>query len=697
MAAERSPQYRTRRVLRAAFWPLLGSLTLLSACGGGGGGDDESLRPNNGWVAIEEPKQASSLFPITTADESVLVAGTTFTSTVQMTWSNDRGGGGPLSHGGSTCTFFGLINSACDHRWLISSVPLAVGVNTITVKAWDASGNSGAATVAITRTADVKPPTVTRVDPANGERNVPLRGQIRATFREALQPATVTSSTFVLTDMAGNKLAGAVSYADGVAIFSPARALDPLSLFTATITTGIKDQAGNALVTPFTWTFITDPGPDVTGPSVIATSPANGSSCIDTEVTISASFSEEIALGHVTTNNFTLKDANHNAISGSTKASTTNTVTYQPSAPLSGASTYTATLTRDIRDLASNFMAADYSWSFSTVRGAPGTWLPTAKIGSPVSTPGSLDLGPYAAVWTGTEMIVWGSRAGARYNPMSDIWTALNNVGGPSLGTAVWTGSEMIACGGSSCARYDPRLDSWRGTSAMGAPSFSFDNAVWTGSEMVVMAAFNRGSRYNPASDTWRPMSPVGAPAVRARATLIWTGSRILVWGGIVSSFGGVADTGGIYDPSSDTWGPITDVGAPVARHSHTAVWTGTEMLIWGGGDTSTSNTGARYNPQSDTWRSMSMDACPLSARLGHSAVWNGTEMIVWGGFSQGNYFNSGARYDPLNDSWLRTSNVNAPTPRMGHKAFWTGTNMLIWGSVSYLEQGPSSGGMYQP
>jgi hypothetical protein len=119
-----------------------------------------------------------------------------------------------------------------------------------------------------------------------------------------------------------------------------------------------------------------------------------------------------------------------------------------------------------------------------------------------------------------------------------------------------------------------------------------------------------------------------------------------------------------------DTW--TATAGPPDGRYSHTAVWTGTEIIIWGGG----MNTGGRYNPSTDTWINTSTTNAP-SARTNHTAVWTGTEMIVWGGNSD---TNTGGRYNPGTDSWIATSTTNAPTARVGHVAVWTGTEMIVWG-----------------
>ena len=69
-------------------------------------------------------------------------------------------------------------------------------------------------------------------------------------------------------------------------------------------------------------------------------------------------------------------------------------------------------------------------------------------------------------------------------------------------------------------------------------------------------------------------------------------------------------------------------------------------MIVWGGVDPSgPSNTGGRYNPSTNSWTATSTTNAP-SARTVHTAVWTGTEMIVWGG-SYGNAFNTGGKYNP--------------------------------------------------
>ena len=68
----------------------------------------------------------------------------------------------------------------------------------------------------------------------------------------------------------------------------------------------------------------------------------------------------------------------------------------------------------------------------------------------------------------------------------------------------------------------------------------------------------------------------------------------MIVWGGNSSSS---LNTGGQYDPTSNSWSATTLTGAPVARNSHTAVWTGSKMILWGGYDGGYLNTGGIYTP----------------------------------------------------------------------------------------------------
>src|SRR4029450_3342511 len=196
---------------------------------------------------------------------------------------------------------------------------------------------------------------------------------------------------------------------------------------------------------------------------------------------------------------------------------------------------------------------------------------------------------------------------------------------------------------------------------------------VWGGTVSGVVS--KTGARYNPSTDSWSATSITHAPAGRENHTAVWTGDEMIIWGG----FNGNNDlnTGGRYNPISDTWIATSTTNAPSARTYHTAVWTGSKMIVWGGEYQTYPyifhglNTAGRYNPITDSWTAATTTNAP-AARYLHTAVWTGSEMIVWGGFDGNSDLNTGGRYNPGTNSWTATSTTNAPAWRGDHTAAWT-------------------------
>ena len=325
------------------------------------------------------------------------------------------------------------------------------------------------------------------------------------------------------------------------------------------------------------------------------------------------------------------------------------------------------------------------------------TWTPTSIVNAPTAREW------YAAVWTGSEMIVWGGwdstnylNSGGRYNPATDSWTDITTNNAPSARarhTAVWTGTEMIVWGGidpdylNTGGRYNPVTDSWVPTSITNAPSARLlHTAVWSGTEMIVWGGkdlselpSNTGGRYNPGTDSWTATSTTNVPAARFYHTAVWTGSEMIAWGG--EDFSSAFNTGGRYSPITDTWAATNTTDAPAARYFHTAVWTGDKMVVWGGYNGCNLDTGGLYDPGTDRWTATNTTNAP-SARDGHTAVWANGEMIVWGGYDGFNDLNTGERYNPDVNSWIATSTTNAPTARDEHTAIWTDDEMIVWGGI---------------
>jgi ankyrin repeat protein/N-acetylneuraminic acid mutarotase len=339
-------------------------------------------------------------------------------------------------------------------------------------------------------------------------------------------------------------------------------------------------------------------------------------------------------------------------------------------------------------------------------------------------------------IWTGTDMIEFGGEGmgtsfgdGALYSLAKDTWAALPQKGEPSSRSGhamVWTGKEMIVWGGfggvwgndtihDDGARYNPSSDTWKPMATKNAPSARLDfPAVWTGREMLLWGGFtdthsryqgyhadahlNTGGRYDPSSDSWKTITATGAPSKRCCHTLVWTGKEAIVWGG--GNDTKALNDGGRYNLSRDSWKPISADGAPSPRMGHVAFWTGKEMIAWGGTtrETDTQGTyfenGARYNPQTDTWRPMSTLGAPKGRVIG-TAVWTGTEMIVWGGandaqaqegmagFDPNRYLGTGARYNPATDTWTEMTLTGAPSPRVAPSGVWTGEGLLFFGGYN--------------
>jgi hypothetical protein len=134
-------------------------------------------------------------------------------------------------------------------------LPSTVYTGTITTGAKDTAGNAMGANYNWSfLTGSV--PLVVSTDPANTATGVPLNKKITATFNQVMDPTTINSTTFTLYN-GTSPVAGTVTYSGTTATFTPAVNLNPSTVYTATITTGAKNTAGNGLATNYVWTFTT--------------------------------------------------------------------------------------------------------------------------------------------------------------------------------------------------------------------------------------------------------------------------------------------------------------------------------------------------------------------------------------------------------------------------------------------------------
>jgi hypothetical protein len=225
-------------------------------------------------------------------------------------------------------------------------------------------------------------PLVVSTTPANETSGININTGIDATFNEAMNASTITASSFKVRQ--GSTLVqGMVSYAGLTASFSPTNNLALNTAYTATISKGVRDPAGNAMVDDYTWTFTTGSSSDVTRPTVVSADPVNGAAGVMLNKKISVTFSEVMKSSSI------INPATFILKQGATVM--TGTITYagvtavfSPSAALASNTVYTATITTAAQDLAGNAMLNDYTWSFTTGV-ASDNILPTVIFTDPVN------------------------------------------------------------------------------------------------------------------------------------------------------------------------------------------------------------------------------------------------------------------------------------------------------------------------
>jgi Kelch motif len=287
----------------------------------------------------------------------------------------------------------------------------------------------------------------------------------------------------------------------------------------------------------------------------------------------------------------------------------------------------------------------------NTILGDGGMYEPTSDTWvavNPVGAPSPRHA--HTAVWTGTKMIVWGGSStpgtytavegapllsttpmgdGAIFDPATNSWAPLNLSQAPtsrSFHASVIVGNSMIIWGGQDSG----------------------------GSEM------NTGGVYNLTTGTWSSISSVNAPIGRinwhrgynfATGTFAYAaGSKMLVWGGSIKDKT-VLKGGAIYDPALNSWTTISTVGAPTNLQNQTAVWTGTKLIAYGGWFYAAGQSiGGIFDLATNSWSPINSTGAPAATKWGMSAVWSGAGMILWGGvvgniYATPSVYNTGGIY----------------------------------------------------
>jgi hypothetical protein len=188
------------------------------------------------------------------------------------------------------------------------------------------------------------------------------------------------------------------------------------------------------------------------------------------------------------------------------------------------------------------------------------------------------------------------------------------------------------------------------------------------------------------------PQPPVPA---RSGPTGVWTGTEVVFWGGSSETNlrAGVRADGAAFNPRTGSWRALPE--APIgARRGHEAVWTGREMIVWGGlrpdgQEPSGYADGAAYDPVAGTWRVLADSL--LGPRVAAAAVWTGREVVVVGGIPAGPGADGiGASYDPATDQWRLLAEPDGLTGHTAAWAAWIGDEILYWRANDGLTGAPA-------
>lgn len=224
---------------------------------------------------------------------------------------------------------------------------------------------------------------------------------------------------------------------------------------------------------------------------------------------------------------------------------------------------------------------------------------------------------------------------------------------------------------------------SWRARSLLKTRSFRCSFAV-----LAVIAALaipSAAALAETSTPSWQPIAPAPIPG-RISEGVVWTGRRMIVWGGI-SRTGTIEmrRDGAVFDPGSERWRSI----APAPRGvigggGQAAAWTGRRAVFWAGNSPDGPAGGAVYNPRTDHWRSLPRG--PLGPREGYVSAWTGRELIVIGGtLGDGLATPVAAAVDPRAGRWRRLPALNHLDGVDGLRpsgVVWSGDRLFVAGAA---------------
>jgi Bacterial Ig-like domain len=531
-------------------------------------------------------------------------------------------------------------------------------------------------------------PTVLSASPAANSVDVALNAALTATFSEAMDSTTLNTATFTLYQGA-NAVPGTVTYSAATATFTPSNSLANGMQYIATIISGAKDLAGDALAVSYTWSFVTHTAG--AAPTVLSTSPtANG---VDVPVTASltATFSEPMSTATLNTATFTVYQG-ANPVPGTVTYNGV-TATFASTNPLAKGIQYTATITTGAQDLAGDALATNFAWSFTTQTKAWGTAaLIETGTGQVFDPQISVDAnGNAIAVWRQTDSGASSisSVLANRYSAASGTWgiavlleNGANSAGSPKIvidsqGNAIVVWLQFDGAFSSVYANhYNATSNTW-GSAVLietGAVDvydidITIDTsgnalAVWEQNDSAGIIGLQDiyANRYNASNKTWGTATLVEAGAgskngARIQLAADSNGNATLAWLQETASFNIVAVYAKHYSTIGNIWGAKTliSTGVGAANFPDIAVdKNGNAMVVWQQFNTNIDIYANRYNVTSNSWGTATLiEGNAGSATEPHLGIdTSGNALVVWHqliGAYDNVYFN---RYNAANNTW---------------------------------------------
>lgn len=281
----------------------------------------------------------------------------------------------------------------------------------------------------------------------------------------------------------------------------------------------------------------------------------------------------------------------------------------------------------------------------------------------------------------------------------TDEWSEAppHPIAGRTFPAIVWTGSEYIVWGGekpsegvwhNTGAAFDPLNGTWRDLARSPLAPRSEHVAVWTGTEVIICCGRQQevgapAGAYDPATDSWRLIPP--PPISPSFAEAVWTGNEMIVFGGVGP--GGCCNQRGAaaYNPTIGTWRTLADLPYGLERNADAVLGDGVIYAWPRAGFDESDLMPLAYDIDNDVWQILTVPS-ELDLPLSPSLVWTGNELLAWGLADEFDEDDGlGVAFEPSTGMWRSLPLTPlAPTSssdgsEASQSAVWTGQRMILW------------------